>query len=99
MAIKLGGLELATPGDIVVGGGAYAIGFAVDAFFFSGGATSATTAGACAAGALSLKYAVQTALGSKKRAPERKADEPSVDTNQSDGKPKTDSARKRKIRP
>jgi hypothetical protein len=65
----------------------------------SGGATSATTAGACAAGALSLKYAVQTALGSKKRAPERKADEPSVDTNQSDGKPKTDSARKRKIRP
>lgn len=75
MAIKLGGLELATPGDIVVGGGA------------------------CAAGALSLKYAIQTTLGSKKSAPEREADEPSTETTQSEGKPKSGRARKRKIQP
>jgi len=75
MAIKLGGLELGTPGDIIVGGGAYAVGFAVDAFFFSGGATSATTAGACAAGALSVKYAIQGALSRRKSEPQPKTPE------------------------
>ena len=59
MAIKIGDLELATPGDVVVGGLAYGVAFATDAFFFSGGATSAETAGAAAAAALGAKYAVQ----------------------------------------
>ena len=59
MAIKIAGLELATAGDIIVAGGAYGVGFAVDALFFSGGATSAEVAGASAIGALSLKYAIQ----------------------------------------
>jgi hypothetical protein len=62
LAIKLGDLELATPGDVVVGGTAYGVAFAVDAFFFSGGATSAESAGAAAAAALGLKYGIQKAL-------------------------------------
>lgn len=57
--MKIGGIELATPGDIIVGGAGYMCGFAVDAFFFTGGAASAEVAGATAMGALSAKYAVQ----------------------------------------
>lgn len=57
--INIGGIELATPGDVAVGGIAYATGFAVDAFFFSGGVTSGATGGACTAGALGVKYSIQ----------------------------------------
>lgn len=62
MSLKIGDMELATPGDVLVGGLAYGITFAVDAFFFSGGATSAESAGAAAAGALGAKYAIQEGL-------------------------------------
>jgi hypothetical protein len=59
MAVKFGNLEFATAGDLIAGGGAFAVGFAVDSFLFSGGATSTETGGACAAGALAGKYAAQ----------------------------------------
>ena len=62
MPLKIGGMQLTTPGDIIVGGGAYAAGFAIDAFFFSGGATSAEAGAASAIGALSTKYAAQKAV-------------------------------------
>lgn len=57
--IKFVGIELSTPGDIATAGIAYAIGFGVDAFFFSGGVSSGATAGACAAGAIGAKYSIQ----------------------------------------
>ena len=57
--IKFAGIELSTPGDIATAGIAYAIGFGVDAFFFSGGVSSGATAGACAAGAIGAKYSIQ----------------------------------------
>lgn len=57
--MNIGGVELATPGDIIVGGLSFAGGFAVDAFFFSGGATSSEVGGATMAGALGVKYAIQ----------------------------------------
>jgi len=59
MAFKIGDLELGTPGDVIVGGLAYGAAFAIDALFFTGGATSAEVAGATAAAALGAKYAVQ----------------------------------------
>jgi len=62
MSLKFGDLELATPGDIIVGGGAFACAFAVDAFFFPEGASSVESAGASAIGALALKYATQELL-------------------------------------
>jgi hypothetical protein len=62
MAIKVGDLESATRGDLIVGGGAFALGFGADAFFFSDGATSTETGAACMAGALAAKYAVQEVL-------------------------------------
>lgn len=68
--IRIGAVELATPGDVAVGGLAYAIGFGVDAFFFSHGVTSGATAGACAAGALGAKYSIVTLVEKIK---ERKA--------------------------
>ena len=77
MAIKLGELELATAGDVVVAGFAYGIGFAVDAFFFPGGAECGAVAGASAASAIGVKYAVQTLLA--KRLPNAK-EEAGVDT-------------------
>lgn len=49
VAIKIGGLELATTGDVIVGGLTYGTAFAIDAFFFTGGAASAEVAGAAAA--------------------------------------------------
>ena len=61
--MKIGEIELTTPGDIIVGGAGYVCGFAVDAFFFIDGAASAEVAGATAMGALSVKYAVQTGWG------------------------------------
>ncbi len=63
--IKIGGIELATPADVAVGGTAYGTAFCLDAFFFSGGATSAASAGAAAAAALGVKYAI-TAMFKKK---------------------------------
>lgn len=62
MPFKIGGLELATRGDMIVGGLAYGTTFAIDAFFFTGGATSSEAAGAAAAGALGAKYAIQESL-------------------------------------
>lgn len=59
MPIKLGGLEIASTGDLIAGGGAYAAGFAIDSFLFPGGATSSEVAGACAIAGLALKYAVE----------------------------------------
>lgn len=59
MTLKIGDLELATPGDIIVGGGAFAATFAIDAFYFPDGASSVESAGAAAIGALAFKYAVQ----------------------------------------
>ncbi len=67
MAIKLGDLELATPGDVIVGGTTYGVVFAIDAFYFSGGATSAQSAGAAAVAALGVKYGIQGLL-SRRRA-------------------------------
>lgn len=67
MAIKLGGIELATPGDIIVGGTTYGVVFAVDAFFFSGGATSAQSAGAATAAALGAKYGIQKLIAHRRR--------------------------------
>ncbi len=63
--VKLAGIELSTPGDIATAGLAYAIGFGVDAFFFSGGVSSGATAGACAAGAIGAKYSIQGLLHKK----------------------------------
>ena len=57
--IKIVGIELSTPGDVATAGIAYAIGFGVDAFFFSHGVSSGATAGACAAGAIGAKYFIQ----------------------------------------
>jgi hypothetical protein len=69
VAIKFGGIELATRGDLIAAGTGYVVGFAVDSFFFIGGESSASTASACAVGALSLKYAVETLVDRiKKRA-------------------------------
>jgi len=45
---------------VIVGGPAYGAAFAIDAFFFTGGATSAEVAGAAAVAALGAKYAVQS---------------------------------------
>ena len=45
---------------MIVGGPAYGAAFAIDAFFFTGGATSAEVAGAAAVAALGAKYAVQS---------------------------------------
>lgn len=74
MAVKIGNLEFATAGDLIVGGGAFALGFGVDAFFFSGGATSTEAGGACAAGALAAKYAVQTTWKRLRRRKQNKPD-------------------------
>jgi hypothetical protein len=60
MAVRFGGLELATRGDLVAAGAGYVVGFAIDSFFFPGGESSASTAGAFAIGALTAKYAAQT---------------------------------------
>jgi hypothetical protein len=59
VAFKIGDLELGTPGDVIVGGLTYGTAFAIDAFFFTGGAASAEVAGAAAAAALGAKYAIQ----------------------------------------
>jgi hypothetical protein len=67
MPIKLGGLEIASTGDLVVGGAAYAVGFAVDAFFFPGGASSPEVAGATAIAGLAIKYAVHGAIRYSRR--------------------------------
>ena len=67
--MNIGGIELATPGDIIVGGLSFAGGFAVDAFFFSGGATSAEVGGATMAGALGVKYAIQKMFFGGKKTP------------------------------
>lgn len=65
--IKLAGIELSTPGDVATAGMAYALGFGLDAFFFSGGVSSGATAGACAAGAIGLKYSIQGLLQKNKK--------------------------------
>lgn len=65
--MNIGGIELATRGDIIVGGLSFAGGFAVDAFFFSGGATSAAAGGATMAGALGVKYAIQKMFSGEKK--------------------------------
>jgi hypothetical protein len=83
LAIKLGGIELATPGDVIVGGTAYGVVFAIDAFFFSGGATSAQSAGAAAAAALGVKYGVQKYIA--RRNAKRLEDK----SSSSDDEPKT----------
>lgn len=57
--IKFASIELSTPGDVATAGVAYALGFGIDAFFFSGGVSSGATAGACAAGAIGAKYSLQ----------------------------------------
>lgn len=59
MAFKIAGLELATPGDVIIVGSAYGAAFVIDAFFFTGGASSTEVAGATAITALSAKFAVQ----------------------------------------
>ncbi len=69
--MNIGGIELATRGDIIVGGLSFAGGFAVDAFFFSGGATSAAAGGATMAGALGVKYAIQKMFSGEKKTPLR----------------------------
>ena len=71
--IKLVGIEMTTPGDIATAGLAYAIGFAVDAFFFSHGVSSGAAAGACAAGAIGAKYSIQGFLQKKKSKNKAKA--------------------------
>ncbi len=45
--------------DVATAGVAYALGFGLDAFFFSGGVSSGATGGACAAGAIGAKYSLQ----------------------------------------
>lgn len=67
--IKFAGIELASSVDVAVAGISYAAGFGVDAFFFSGGVTSGATAGACAAGALGLKYSIQEFFNKRKNKP------------------------------
>jgi hypothetical protein len=57
--MNIGGIDVHTPGDIIVVGAGFAAGFAVDAFFFSGGVTASETGAATAMAALSSKYAVQ----------------------------------------
>ncbi len=71
MGIKVGNLEFATAGDLIVGGGAFSIGFGIDAFLFSGGATSTEAGGASMAGALALKYGIQKAFERLSRDQER----------------------------
>ncbi|MCU7834994.1 MAG: hypothetical protein KZQ83_07020 [gamma proteobacterium symbiont of Taylorina sp.] len=68
--VKIVGIELSTPGDIATAGLAYAIGFGIDAFFFSHGVSSGAAAGACAAGAIGAKYTIQGFLQKKQVKPE-----------------------------
>lgn len=68
--IKIVGIELSTPGDVATAGIAYAIGFGVDAFFFSHGVSSGAAAGACAAGAIGAKYTIQAFLNKRQVKPE-----------------------------
>ncbi|MDQ3774978.1 MAG: hypothetical protein M3461_11760 [Pseudomonadota bacterium] len=72
MAFKIGDLELATPGDIFIGGLAYGAAFTIDAFFFPDGANSAEVANAATIAALGTKYGVQTAWQRWRKNPRRR---------------------------
>lgn len=67
--MNIGEIELVTPGDIIVGGLSFSTSFAVDAFFFSGGATSVEVGGATMAGTLGAKYAIQMMFFGRKKTP------------------------------
>jgi ABC-type Co2+ transport system permease subunit len=72
MAFKIGDLELITPGDIFIGGLAYGAAFAIDAFFFTDGATSAEVANAATMAALGTKYGVHAVWRRWRKKPRRR---------------------------
>ena len=73
--MKFAGLELNTPGDIIVGGISFAAGSAADAFFFSGGMTSTAVGGATAIGALGIFQAIKKIWYARKTDPQSDEEE------------------------
>jgi len=80
--LKIGGVNLTTPGDVIVGGAAYVCGFTTDALFFSGGVTSGEVGAASMIGAIAAKYAAQEAL--KKLRPPREKIPPKTPPREND---------------